>query len=433
MEIGLISSNLSIESNTLSANPQENLNGQTKFSELMLSKLNQSENVKICKGFPAETSENVSLDMEEFLSLYDGSMMNCINSSESSKAIAGLFIQSPITVTEQQEASGNKLGVVMQDNTVIQPQSQTGTGELLLNPALGGQPAQSNSPENQALHNQIAHVVMESKIANRMPAVTNQAVINPEIIDPEMINNPGVASNPEPANAKQQTGVPNISGMVKSETAQLENIGNANKNVQTQGLSEKVIEPELNHMAAALKGVTGAIENNSTAIQNEQINATAKAQPYNQIEKAITETLQNQGPKEFSLQLKPESLGVIDIKLKLEAGKMTIDIAAASAKTQALLAGQVDKLIQGLGLNIQNVQIENVHVSRQEAEPSSQLQNQSFTANENSNMFQRRQQQQTHAEHNTNTGEQSILQIEPDLNSKLSFNEGAKYRLNYSV
>ena len=415
MEIGLISGNLSIESNTLSANSQENLNGQTKFSELMLSKLNQSENVKICKGFPAETSENVSLDMEEFLSLYDGSMMNCINSSESSKAIAGLFIQSPITVTEQQEASGNKLGVVMQDNTVIQPQSQTGTGELLLNPALGGQPAQSNSPENQALHNQIAHVVMESKIANRMPAVTNQAVINPEIIDPEMINNPGVASNPEPANAKQQTGVPNISGMVKSETAQLENIGNANKNVQTQGLSEKVIEPELNHMAAALKGVTGAIENNSTAIQNEQINATAKAQPYNQIE------------------LKPESLGVIDIKLKLEAGKMTIDIAAASAKTQALLAGQVDKLIQGLGLNIQNVQIENVHVSRQEAEPSSQLQNQSFTANENSNMFQRRQQQQTHAEHNTNTGEQSILQIEPDLNSKLSFNEGAKYRLNYSV
>ncbi len=91
--------------------------------------------------------------------------------------------------------------------------------------------------------------------------------------------------------------------------------------------------------------------------------STEKMEAYSQIGREIQFALEQKGPMEFKMQLQPKDLGQIDVKLRINEGKLIIDIMAASAKTQALLAGQVDKLIAGMGL--QDVQIETVNVNQQ--------------------------------------------------------------------
>jgi hypothetical protein len=85
--------------------------------------------------------------------------------------------------------------------------------------------------------------------------------------------------------------------------------------------------------------------------------------PYGQIAREVFAALANKNvPAVMSMRLEPAELGRIDVSMKLtSAGKLVIDIAAESAKTQALLAGQTDKLVQVLGL--QNAQVENVSVT----------------------------------------------------------------------
>ena len=63
------------------------------------------------------------------------------------------------------------------------------------------------------------------------------------------------------------------------------------------------------------------------------------------------------------MQLEPKDLGQIDVRLKISEGKLIIDIAAASSKTQALLVSQADKLVMSMGL--QNVEVETVQVNLQ--------------------------------------------------------------------
>jgi flagellar hook-length control protein FliK len=69
-------------------------------------------------------------------------------------------------------------------------------------------------------------------------------------------------------------------------------------------------------------------------------------------------------PKTLSMRLEPAELGRIDVSMRLlGSGKLVIDIAAESVKTQALLAGQAGRLAQALGL--QSVQVESVQVTNQ--------------------------------------------------------------------
>ncbi|MDR1574053.1 MAG: flagellar hook-length control protein FliK [Clostridiales Family XIII bacterium] len=86
-------------------------------------------------------------------------------------------------------------------------------------------------------------------------------------------------------------------------------------------------------------------------------------EPYGQIANEIFAALAGKKlPTTLSMRLEPAELGRVDVSMRLTAaGKLVIDIAAESAKTQALLAGQTDKLVQALGL--QNVQIESVNAA----------------------------------------------------------------------
>jgi hypothetical protein len=93
----------------------------------------------------------------------------------------------------------------------------------------------------------------------------------------------------------------------------------------------------------------------------------SRPEPYSQITRELLAALANKNvPTVLSMRLEPAELGKIDVSMKLTSGgKLVIDIAAESAKTQALLIGQTDKLVQALGL--QNVQVESVNTTSQAA------------------------------------------------------------------
>ncbi|MDR2295621.1 MAG: flagellar hook-length control protein FliK [Clostridiales Family XIII bacterium] len=122
--------------------------------------------------------------------------------------------------------------------------------------------------------------------------------------------------------------------------------------------------------AAEARGASGAAipQDGIAAAGTESAARTAdpgsgaeKTAPYGQIAREVFTALADKRlPTTLSMRLEPAELGRIDVSMKLtSAGKLVIDIAAESAKTQALLAGQTDKLVQALGL--QNVQVESVN------------------------------------------------------------------------
>lgn len=106
-----------------------------------------------------------------------------------------------------------------------------------------------------------------------------------------------------------------------------------------------------------------------SSVQTERLSDTSnltnasKPEAYSQIRDEILTNLVAKGSNEFKMQLQPEELGTIDVSLKLNDGKLVIDILAQNANTQTLLISQVDKLISSMGL--QNVQVESVQVSQQ--------------------------------------------------------------------
>ena len=136
------------------------------------------------------------------------------------------------------------------------------------------------------------------------------------------------------------------------------------------------------------------------------IQTAGTAEAYSQISSKILSSLEQKGPTEFKMQLKPENLGQIDINLKIKDGKLTIDIIADTAHTQNLLTSQVDKLISSMGL--QNVQVESVQVGQQMNSDSRNGQSQTYQMNSGMDFSQGRQ--------NSNSGQTS--------ENKQSFNTG---------
>jgi flagellar hook-length control protein FliK len=82
------------------------------------------------------------------------------------------------------------------------------------------------------------------------------------------------------------------------------------------------------------------------------------------VEKAISA-----GKEEFTMQLKPEGLGEISVKLVREGAKVTISIAAANPETHRMLLSQVDGLVKALGMsniNVDGVQVQNAATAGQD-------------------------------------------------------------------
>jgi flagellar hook-length control protein FliK len=149
------------------------------------------------------------------------------------------------------------------------------------------------------------------------------------------------------------------------ETTTLTGSSNSESDSTEESLTAAAYQAQLS--AAATTGTTSATETSKQ---------TGSTEAYSQVSDQILTTLEKKGPTEFKMQLQPENLGQIDISLKISEGKLIIDIAADRTQTQALLTGQVDKLISSLGL--QNVQVESVQVTQQMNSDSQNSQNQSY-------------------------------------------------------
>src|SRR5665648_956711 len=180
-------------------------------------------------------------------------------------------------------------------------------------------------------------------------------------------------------------------------------------------------------------------------IVNDKIEVNLKNQNlenvpvYNQIAEEIASKLEQKGPAEFKLQLKPENLGEIDISIKISEGKLSIDIISANTKTQDLLVSQVDKLVAKLGL--QNFQIENIQVNpgTTAGTTNHDATNQAAMLNLGMNFSDRRQQE--------NLKQQSILKKElkgisglsldgKELNNSIEVSRGidfSKHKINYAI
>ena len=182
----------------------------------------------------------------------------------------------------------------------------------------------------------------------------------------------------------------------------------------------------------------GAVSTSEVKEPSSLAQPVEASEPYNQIREEILSKLEQKGSTEFKMQLHPEDLGQIDIKLKLSEGKLVIDILAANSKTQALLTGQVDKLIASMGL--QNVQVESVHVSQQmNFQTQDNSQSQGYTMSSGMDFSQRRQQEQLPQEilnGSKVTGTFNLQQNEAQNNNLTNRIESVRYdshRMNYAV
>lgn len=169
-----------------------------------------------------------------------------------------------------------------------------------------------------------------------------------------------------------------------------QNLGSIAGNNQTQQTEIDVLGQS---QIASHYSVQGTTPTGETAALSQASQSAEASEPYSQIRDEILAKLEQKGPTEFKMQLKPEELGQIDIKLKLSEGRLIIDIMAANAKTQALLTGQVDKLIAVMGL--QNVLVESVQVNQQmNGQTQDNSQSQAFMMNSAMDFSQKRNQEQ---------------------------------------
>ncbi|MEG0895736.1 MAG: flagellar hook-length control protein FliK, partial [Oscillospiraceae bacterium] len=119
------------------------------------------------------------------------------------------------------------------------------------------------------------------------------------------------------------------------------------------------------------------ITDNST-----KLDKPVHASPNVQVAEAIKTNL-SEGKKEFEIQLMPENLGKISVKLVLENGALSVEMKAVNPKTQSLLAENSAEIKSIL----ENASLKAVDVPQQQTP-------QDYVQQQNKNQQQQNQQQQ---------------------------------------
>ena len=131
---------------------------------------------------------------------------------------------------------------------------------------------------------------------------------------------------------------------------------NTNENTSSEDVSAK-------HFANVLQ--------NSEVREAAQTSATAQSTPAQQAKPAYMQVASGveaaiaDGKEEFTMQLSPEGLGEISVKLMREGTKVMISIEAANPETHSLLLSNVDGLVKNLSLS--HINVESVNVQSQSA------------------------------------------------------------------
>lgn len=101
-----------------------------------------------------------------------------------------------------------------------------------------------------------------------------------------------------------------------------------------------------------------------------QPQSRAYASQAEQIQQQVTENLEK-GRSEFRMQLEPNDLGKIDVKLVLDNGSLAVEILAANSKTAELLTRQTEALANTL--RGQNVDVQSIQIVQQSGESSGHM------------------------------------------------------------
>jgi len=237
------------------------------------------------------------------------------------------------------------------------------------------------------------------------------------------------------SNYTQERGIPETGGTIQAASEGIQTRESITDRFTKQEMETNGSNPDKMGFQNTMQGAATTREVAEPSPLTQPVEAS---EPYNQIREEILSKLEQKGSTEFRMQLEPEDLGQIDVKLKLSEGKLVIDILAANSKTQALLTGQVDKLIASMGL--QNVQVESVHVSQQmNSQTQDNSQSQGFTMSSGMDFSQRRQQEHLQQEilnGSKLTGTFNLQQDETQNNNLVNRIESIRYdshRMNYSV
>lgn len=157
---------------------------------------------------------------------------------------------------------------------------------------------------------------------------------------------------------------------------------------------------------AAVSAMGRETMTNTVSFAGESTQTSAPTEAYSQVGKEILHRLETKSPITFEMQLDPEHLGKIDVKMEWKAGLLTIDIISAKADTHALLSGQAAKLIQSLGL--QNVQVEMIQTTTA-AQSEAQTQQQYLALDSGRSFSQQQQQGSAEERQETNMGRANAL------------------------
>lgn len=235
----------------------------------------------------------------------------------------------------------------------------------------------------------------------------------------------------------QESGIPEIGSRIQAAAVRIQTVEPITDYVE-KAKPETEIAAASPDMLGFQNPIQGAVTTSEVAEPSPLNQPVEASEPYNQIKEEILSKLEQKGSTEFRMQLEPEDLGQIDIKLKLSEGKLVIDILAANSKTQALLTNQVDKLIASMGL--QNVLVESVQVSQQmNSQTQDNSQSQGYTMSSGMDFSQRRQQehlQQEIVNGSKRTGTFTLQQDETQNNNLANRIESIRYdshRMNYAV
>ena len=130
------------------------------------------------------------------------------------------------------------------------------------------------------------------------------------------------------------------------------------KNVQTESKDDK--EPENNFETMQMKSETYVENTSSESFDTNQVSYTPNAQEiYDQIGEYI-KTLNTESLKEVELQLQPETLGTVQIKVSQREGVMTAEMFTSNDTARAALESQLIQLkedFENAGLKVETIEV----------------------------------------------------------------------------
>jgi flagellar hook-length control protein FliK len=209
--------------------------------------------------------------------------------------------------------------------------------------------------------------------------------INPNLNGQQMVeeSSDGVSDVAKHQNQQQPVGVKKDLNQNSQSATGSENLAQSVSNEAASPKTDEVTADGNNNQDLGLKGLHGS---NLTELNHlEGAEVPIKVDVAQQVEQKILQNYEVNKPVVFQMTLSPDNLGDIDVQMKFSNGKLIIDIAAASQDTQNLLGKQIDQLVKGL--NLQNVQVESVHLNKA-VEGGSSSQNASFSMNTGSDFSQ---------------------------------------------